>query len=535
VADFPPQSFDRPAAEAVAEPPAPAAAPAPEAAAAPTPEPAPAPAKPAPAPAPAETYAAPTRDDFAAMFAATEDTLEFYDVGERVKAPVVSIGSSSVFVDLGGKSEGILDIAQVLDKDGKLKVGIGDIVEAYVVSVRGGVKLALTLSAGAGSDGNDELIADAQSQGIPVEGKVTGTNKGGFDVQVFGRSAFCPISQIDFEVGEPESWIDKTLRFVITRVDEGGRNLVVSRTQLLKEEREVAAMETMATLAVDQELDGIVTRIMPFGAFVDIGGIEGMVHVSELSYTRVENPEEIVSTGQKVRVKVMRIEPGADSRSTRIGLSMRALSEDPFMSAISQFSVGSDYPGVVTRMERYGAFIELAPGLEGLAHISEITSKGRISHPQEVLNIGDNVNVQLIDLDPLKRQLKLSLKATEGDPWSAITQLYQPGQTVQVTSTAVVDKGVRVDLADGFGAFIPLSLLPEDERKTVHTRFRPGTEFDARVVDVDAGRRRITLTRREDDESGRQDFTNWKSQERSNRPSMGNLGELLAQKGFKSR
>ncbi len=469
------------------------------------------------------------------MFAASETTLEVYDVGERVKAPVVSIGSNSVFVDLGGKSEGILDIAQVLDKEGKLTVNVGDLVQAYVVSTRGGVRLALTLNAGAGSDGNDELIADAHAQGIPVEGKVTGTNKGGFDVQVFGRSAFCPISQIDFEVGEPESWVDKTLRFVITRFDEGGRNLVVSRTQLIKEEREVAAAQIMATLAVGDELDGIVTRIMPFGAFVDIGGVEGMVHVSELSYTRVENPEEVVSSGQKVRVKVMRIEAGEDARSTRIGLSMRALAEDPFMSAAAQFSVGTDYPGVVTRMERYGAFIELAPGVEGLAHISEITSKGRISHPQEVLSVGDHVTAQLIDLDPLKRQLKLSLKATEGDPWAAITQLYQPGQTVQVTSSAVVDKGIRVDLADGFGAFIPLSLLPEDERKTVHTRFRPGTEFDARVVDVDAARRRITLTRREDDESGRTEFDNWKNKERGNRPTMGSLGDLLAQKGFKTR
>ena len=468
------------------------------------------------------------------MFEATTTTLERYDVGERVRAPIVSIGAHAVFVDLGGKSEGVLDLAQVMDKDGNLKVKIGDTVEAYVVSVRGGIKLALTISAGAGSDGNDELINDAHTQAIPVEGKVTGTNKGGFDVQIFGRSAFCPISQIDFEVGEPADWIGQSHRFLITRADDGGRNLVVSRTQLLKQEKEAAAIQTLTTLAVGDEREGLVTRLMPFGAFVDLGGVEGLVHVSEMGFSRVADPSEVVSTGQKVRVKVMRLEELGDPKNRRIALSMRALQDDPMLAAMSQYSVGGTFNGVVTRMERFGAFVELGTGIEGLVHISEITSRGRINHPQEVLSIGDTVTVQLIEMDPLKRQLKLSLKATEADPWAVATQTFQPGQTIQVTSTGVAEKGVRVELEGGYSGFIPLSLLAEGEAKTAHTRFRAGTTMEARVLEVDPARRRITLSRREDQDEDRREFDKWRNAE-SRAPSMGSLGDLMARKGITAR
>jgi small subunit ribosomal protein S1 len=467
--------------------------------------------------------ALPTTDDFAALFGDTAVNLNTYRVGDRVKAKVVQVSTQAVFLDLGGKSEGMLDIASVLDKDGHITVQPGDTVEAYVISFNGGsIRLAKVLS---GGDDATAMLEEAASQGIPVEGKVTGVNKGGFTVQVMGKQGFCPLSQIDFEVGEPSTWIDKTVRFKIIRVEEGGRNVVVSATQLIRDEREARAADTIVQIAPGAEFEGVVTRVQPFGAFVDIGGIEGLLHVSEISHTRLNSAEEAVSKGDRVRVKVKSFEDSSDPKARRLSLSMRALQEDPYSAAIGRFEIGRSYPGTVTRLERFGAFVEVAAGVEGLVHISEMSMGKRVTDPKEVVSPGDKIEVQVVNIDPLKRQIALSIKALQADPWAAAASKFAVGQTVAGTVDTVVEKGVRVSLADGFEAFIPMGQMADGENKGTSNKFRPGAEIQARVIEVNTEKRRITLSRRPDDETGRREFESYKASE--SQAGLGTLGDLF--------
>ncbi|MCB9532838.1 MAG: S1 RNA-binding domain-containing protein [Myxococcales bacterium] len=446
----------------------------------------------------------PSTDDFAAMLGAGPLGVRSYDVGDKVTGTVVAIGNDAVFVALGGKTEGAIDSAELLDRDGQLTVSVGDSLEAYVVTVRGGVRLSRALGKGGGE--HLAILEDAARQGIPVEGRVTGVNKGGFDVQALGARGFCPFSQIDLGSGaEPETWIGQTLAFLVTRVEEGGRNVVLSRSALLRRERDERAGATLETLRPGLELDGVVTRVADFGAFVDIGGVDGLVHVSELSWGRVDHPSELVNVGDRVRVSVVSLSDLDDAKHRRIALSMRALAEDPWFAATRDLHPGSTATGRVTRLERFGAFVELAPGVEGLVHISEIDPGRRLKHPKDALDAGAEVQVQVLQVDPQKRQIALSIKALLDDPWTELVARFPPGTAVQGTVESVQSFGVFVALAAGVTALLPLGNLPEDEARNAYTRFRQGTAVEARVTQVDVERRRISLSRRpvEDDDGGR--------------------------------
>lgn len=466
----------------------------------------------------------PTTDDFAAMLGDAQVAVTTWAAGDKVDATVVGIDQHYVFVNLGAKSEGVIERGELVDPDGELTVDLGDRIEAWVVRVGSdGIQLSTAL----GRSGNDasDMIAQAASDQIPVEGKVTGTNKGGYDVDVLGTRAFCPFSQIDLNAGEPEDYVGKTLTFVVTRIDESGRNVVVSRAALQREERERAAAKTMQELQVDDVVDGVVTRLAEFGAFVDIGGVDGLVHVSELSWSRVEDPSELVRVGDAVRVRVLRIDHG-DERGPRISLSMRALQEDPWVATVASLHVGATTSGTVTRLEKFGAFVEIAPAVEGLVHISEISPGRRINHPREVLEVGQQVEVQVLSTDPKKRQIGLSIKALMDDPWAAAAQHLRPGTAVQGTVENVQSFGVFVEIAGGITGLVPMSQLPDEEKDAVHVKFRPGNEIEARVLDIDTGRRRLTLSRLAGDDAARGDFDDWRKQSDDN-AGLGTFADLL--------
>ncbi len=495
----------------------------------PAPAPAPRPAPPQPA---VNTVSGPmpTTDDFAALLGTAPIEVPVLSPGDRVRARIVSFGRDVAFVSLGAKSEGSVPTSDLLDADGSLRFAVGDEIEAYVTRIRPeGVELAVTL--GRGADG-DEAIAQAAAASIPVEGRVIGTNKGGFDVEVLGKRAFCPFSQMDADHGgEPDSYVGRTLRFLVTQYDEDGRRIVVSRAALQRTEREAKAGETLANLHVGQELDGIVTRVQAFGAFVDIGGVDGLVHVSELSWGRPENAEELVKPGDTVRVRVLRIDDADDTKNRRIALSMKALQEDPWHTAVANMQLGGTYSGTVTRLEKFGAFIELRPGVEGLVHISELTTGKRINHPKEVLSVGDAVQVQLIDMDPRKRQLALSVKATQDDPWATAASQFSAGMALQGTVQAVEKFGVFIELPGGLRGLLPLSQLGEGDEKALHTRFRAGNAVEVRVLEVDASRRRLTLTRRDDvEETDRAAFAEYRAAQRD-AGGLGTFADLLAKRG----
>lgn len=355
---------------------------------------------------------APDDDDFASMFAQTErdaprgKAARRPQPGDVVKGVITSVGKDAVFVDIGGKAEGVLDRDQVADDDGSLRVKVGDTVEARVAGERGG-SLVLRVKLGRGAEAKAELV-QAFELGIPVEGKVTGAIKGGLEVDVAGVRGFCPASQADARyVADLTTLIGSTLEFRVTRYEHG--NLVLSRRALLEEENARKAAELKGRLEVGAVLRGKVVGFKPFGAFVDLGGIEGMLHVSQLGYGRVEKPEDILSLGQEVDVQVLKIEEQGEGKKARIALSLKTLQADPWVEATRDLPIGGRVKGEITRLESFGAFVQLAPGVEGLVHISELGAGRRLMHPKEVVSPGQAVEVTILSIDPDKRRLSLSM------------------------------------------------------------------------------------------------------------------------------
>jgi small subunit ribosomal protein S1 len=352
-----------------------------------------------------------------------EDLLKQYDrsqpakaaepkVGERVRGTVVSIGEDCAFIDLGGKTEGRMDLAALRNPDGGLKVGVGDSVEAAVTGKDPDAGFLLLGSQQGHKYHGLEEVRQAQAQGLPVQGQVTGAVKGGVEVQIAGLRGFCPASQIDIRFVEDLSeFIGQRFDFRVTKIEGGRRpNLVVSRRAILEEEQRARAAETRAQLKEGAILPGVVTNLKDYGAFVDIGGIEGMIHISELAFGHIKHPSELLKPGQPVEVAVLRIEPGQGPKGRdKIALSIRALSRDPWADAAESFPIGTQLTGTVSRLQPFGAFVELAPGVDGLVHISELGAERRVSHPNEVLNVGDSVEARVLGVDLERRRISLTL------------------------------------------------------------------------------------------------------------------------------
>lgn len=357
------------------------------------------------------------KEDFASLFGEFEKKQSATGkrgpkIGDKVTGTVVSIQDESVFIDLGGKTEGMVEVEELTDADGNLTVAIGDNIEIVVSGKDEASGILMLGPRHARRMRGEEGLRQAYEEQLPIEGLVTGTTKGGLDVELSGVRGFCPASQIDIKfVEDLESFVGERLAFRITKF-EGGRhtNLVLSRRSLLEEAQLALATETRKHLEVGATMKGKVTSLKEFGAFVDLGGIEGMVHISELAFGRVTHPKDILSVGQEVEVSILRIEKSDNPKHPeRIALSIRALERDPWRDALTDFPVGARVEGTVSRLQPFGAFIELTPGVDGLAHISELGAGRRITHPQEVLSVGDRVVANVLGVDAEKHRISLSL------------------------------------------------------------------------------------------------------------------------------
>ncbi|MCM2269650.1 MAG: S1 RNA-binding domain-containing protein [Thermoanaerobaculia bacterium] len=370
--------------------------------------------------------------DFAAMLAAFEQQQKGAarakpEVGDRLEATIVGFGADAAFVDLGGKAEGIVPIVELLDADGERAVAVGDRVQGVVASIADDVVVLRVRFGHAGAHGAAaaaELRA-AHAQGLPVDGVVQAVVKGGVEVQVAGTRAFCPISQLDARyVEDAAAFVGQRLAFRITRLEEGrgrGLNLVLSRRALLEEESRARAERARAELAVGKIVRGKVTSLAPYGAFVDLGGVEGLLHVSELGHGRVADPSELLEIGQELEVQVQKIAPPDAKGRERISLSRRALAPDPWQQEAARLAPGSRQSGRVARLEIYGAFVELAPGVDGLLHLSELAAaRGReLRHPREALQVGDGIDVVVLSVDAAKRRIALAVAPPESDAEAA--------------------------------------------------------------------------------------------------------------------
>ena len=339
--------------------------------------------------------------------------------GDTVRGKVISIGADTAFVDLGGKAEGSLSLADLRDPEGRVTISVGEEIDARVVSFEEG-QAVLRRSLGHGKQAHAEL-QQAFELGLPVDGLVTGVNKGGVEVQVAGARAFCPISQLEARhVEDATSFVGQRLQFRITRYEAGQRgreNIVLSRRALLEEEQRARAVETVKKITVGAVLEGKVTTIKDYGAFVDLGGVEGMLHISEIAFARTGHPKDVLSVGQTLTVQILKIEKAEKAarsddarRHDKISLSLKSLEKDPWTDASERFPEGSTIAGIVARVETFGAFVEIAPGVEGLVHVSEMGGGGS-SQPRNLVRPGQSVQVRVIAVDRDKKRVSLSMEA----------------------------------------------------------------------------------------------------------------------------
>ncbi len=349
-------------------------------------------------------------EDFAAMLEAHDaqgDGGEVSEVkiGAKVTGKIIQIDDHEAFVDCGFRNELPISVEELKDEDGQLVHNIGDEITAHVQKGNDGPKLTMAINL---RESGRKALIDAFDAGTPVEGKVGDTNKGGFSIDLGGVRAFCPFSQIDVRRAEdPSIFVGKSFQFKILEVSDDLRNVVVSRRALMQASRDEEGQTTRQNLELGAALEGVVTRLVPFGAFVDIGGVEGLVHISQISFQRVGDPSEVLQEGQTVKVKVMEIQNLGQGRSERISLSIKALASDPWPDTAGSLEPGTDVEGLVTRLVDFGVFVELLPGIEGLIHISELANR-RIIHPREVLNEEEKITVRVLDVDLDRRRISLS-------------------------------------------------------------------------------------------------------------------------------
>ncbi|MCY3868350.1 MAG: S1 RNA-binding domain-containing protein [Gemmatimonadetes bacterium] len=354
-------------------------------------------------------YAEDTPDtEFAALLEESDkQSHREVSTGDKVTGTIREIGDSTAFIDFGGRSEASIDIQELRDESGELKYKAGDTIEAFVASTDGEIRLAFSLRVS-----SRQLLRQAHQNDMPIAGKVTGFNTGGLVVNIGGLRAFCPMSQIDTGYcDDPASYAGQTHNFKIVEL-RGRNNVVVSRRAYLEEENRKKADEMRQKLSEGEERTGTITRIERFGSFVDLGGVEGLVHVSEISHTRVENPRSVLKKGEEVRVKIIGLK-NLGKKNERISLSIKALERDPWDTVAERYQSGSIITGKVVSIQNFGAFVEIEPGIEGLVHISQFVSGKRISNPSEVVSVGQEVKTLIREIDLGKKRISLSMRAVE--------------------------------------------------------------------------------------------------------------------------
>jgi|CXWL01.1.fsa_nt_gi small subunit ribosomal protein S1 len=334
-----------------------------------------------------------------------------------------------------------------------------------------------------------EQLRVAMAAGVPVDGSVFGWNKGGFHVSLHGVPAFCPTSQMELgAAAEPATYVDKTFAFRVLREEKEGRRFVVSRAQVLNVEREAHAAEARAKIAPGAVLTGRVTSVPAFGAFVDLGGVEGLVHVSEISRKRIEKPSDALTVGQEVTVKVLKIDQGGK----RVSLSIKELEPDPWDALLGTLSAGGQFTGTVARKSAFGLFVEVAPGLEGLLHVSQLQPGTGIDHPS--LAIGQTINGWIREIDKDKRRLALAMREVAvGDPWKDFDTKYQEGLVVETSVEKTTPGGAILQLEPGLTGMLPNSEMKLPPGMDPRRVYSPGKKVKVVISSVDHKRRRISF------------------------------------------
>ena len=493
------------------------------------------PAQTAQAPEPAvvatpETLADEQDMSFAEMLAEQEEkegkTARFAP-GQRVSVKIVAITSDTVFVSTGSKVDGVVDRSE-LEVDGELPYAVNDTVDLFVVNVSAQEVRLSKIVRGAG---NIAILEDAREASLPVEGKVTAQVKGGYAVDIMKRRAFCPVSQIDLHpLQDLESVVGKTFPFVITRLEKAGRNIVVSRRVLLEKEQAEQISKVVETMHPGDVVEATVTRLAPFGAFVELApGVEGLIHISELGWSRVSQADEAVSVGDTVRTKILSLDK--TDKGMRISLSIKSVTDDPWKNVAARLSVGDVIQGKVVRTAPFGAFVELIPGVEGLVHISEFSYEKRVNKADDMVAAGDTVAVKIKDIDEGQKRISLSMRDVAGDPWATLPESIVIDAELTGTIARRAAFGLFVDLAPGITGLLPNGAVQSASGRTALGKLGSGDPVQVVVRSIDLAQHRISLgLPGEEAASADADVEkNWKAHapKPAPKPSVGSLGLAL--------
>ena len=432
----------------------------------------------------------PTHEEFAALLAESlskEDAVE----GSVVKGKVVGLEKDVAVIDVGLKMEGRVPVREFSTPGNPAELKVGDEVEVYLERVENALGEAVLSREKARREESWTRLEKQFEKGEKVSGVIFNKVKGGFTVDLDGAVAFLPGSQVDIRpVRDIGPLMHQPHPFQILKMDRRRGNIVVSRRSVLEETRAEQRADIVARLAEGQVIEGLVKNITDYGAFIDLGGIDGLLHVTDMAWRRVNHPSEILNVGDTVKVQIIRI----NSETQRISLGMKQLQDDPWQSIETKYPVGQRVQGTVTNIADYGAFVELEPGVEGLIHVSEMSWTKKNIHPGKIVSTTQQVEVQVLEVDPNKRRISLGLKQTQDNPWEAFISVHPKGSTVEGPIRNITEFGLFIGLEGGVDGMVHLSDL--DWTKSgdeVIKDYKKGDIVKATVLDVDSQKERISL------------------------------------------
>ena len=429
-------------------------------------------------------------DELKKMLDGRDLQVKSFSAGEKVSGKVTQISSEYLFVDIGARNEALIKVSEYTDKDGTLNVKAGDTVSGFVVSQAGGETI-ISKRMGDGSNAGIDALREALNTRVPVQGKVTGVSKAGLTVKIMGHRAFCPVSQIDVKyTSDVNEYLGKELDFVITRITEGGKNIVVSRVPLFEAGLEEQFKKFVEAAGSNQIFKGKISKIVEFGLFVECSGLEGLVHISEVSWERAQNLKDTFTAGQDVEFVVLKVERKDTLRNSKISLSLKQALEDPWTRVTDTIAVGQSIDGKVTRLADFGAFVEVLPGVEGLVHVSEMAWGRRVHHPSEIVKSGQTVKVTVLGIDLNKRSVSLTLKDVAADPWNGIEEKLAVGTDATGTVARKAKFGYFIDLFEGVTGLLVFSRMSADKKDAL----KPGDEVTVQVESIDTDSRRVSLS-----------------------------------------
>ncbi|MDR2592569.1 MAG: S1 RNA-binding domain-containing protein [Chitinispirillales bacterium] len=421
-----------------------------------------------------------------AMLGGYDKKLKEFAAGDKVSGKVTRIGSEYLYIDIGAKNEAMIKAIELTGNE----VKVGDTVSGFIQSNRDGETIVSKSVSGGGEATLDELKELLEAR-APVEGKVTGVSKNGLIVKIKGHRSFCPVSQIDVKyTSDVNKYLNNTLDFVITRITEGGKNIVVSRVPLFEAGLEDQFKKFADSAGSNKVFKGKISKIAEFGLFVEVGGLEGLVHISEVSWQRAQNLAESFAVGQEVEFVVLKVERKDTLRNSKISLSMKQALDDPWKKVADEVTVGETLSGKVTRLADFGAFVEVIPGVEGLVHVSEMAWGRRVHHPSEIVAPGQAVRVTVLGIDHNKKSISLTLKDMASDPWNGIEEKLAVGKDVSGTVARKAKFGYFIDLFEGVTGLLVFSRMAADKKDSL----KPGDTVTVQVESIDTEARRVALS-----------------------------------------